>query len=54
MKWCSFEMQEEQRVGIVEGDFVFDVSNQVHTTNLLEVIAREFEPDIDLDVAPSY
>ena len=54
MKWCSFEMQEEQRVGIVKGDFVYDVSNQVHTTNLLEVIAREFEPDIDLDVAPSY
>lgn len=54
MKWCSFDMQEEQRVGIIEGDFVYDVSNQVHTTNLLEVIAREFEPDIDLDVAPSY
>lgn len=52
MKWCSFEKDHEQKVGVIEGDFVYDVSSQVHTTNLLEVIAREFIPDIDLDVAP--
>lgn len=54
MKWCSFELQEEQKVGVVNGEYIYDVSPQVHTTNLLEVIAREFVPDIDLDVAPKH
>ena len=52
MKWCSFQVEGEQRVGVVAGEFVYDVSDQLHTTSLLEVIAREFEPDVDLDVAP--
>lgn len=51
MKWCSFEFDGETKIGIVEGETVFDVSAQLHTNSLLEVIAREFEPDIDLDVA---
>lgn len=54
MKWCSFEYRQDQKVGIVEEGVVYDVSGQVHTTSLLEVIAREFVPDIDLDVAPVY
>lgn len=54
MKWCSFEMEDEQRIGVVEGEFVYDVSDQLHTTSLLEVIAREFKPDVDLDVAPRF
>ncbi|TCI35615.1 MULTISPECIES: fumarylacetoacetate hydrolase family protein [unclassified Exiguobacterium] len=51
MKWCSYEIEGETRVGVVEADQVYDVSDQLHTNSLLEVIAREFKPDIDLDVA---
>ncbi|STO08300.1 fumarylacetoacetate hydrolase family protein [Exiguobacterium aurantiacum] len=54
MKWCTYERDGEVAVGVVEGENVYDVSNQLHTNSLLEVIAREFEPDIDLDVAPVY
>lgn len=54
MKWCSFEVNHERLIGVVEGETVYDVSAQVHTTNLLELIAREFTPDVDLDVAPTY
>lgn len=54
MKWCSFKGEEGVRVGVVEGSHVYDVSAQVHTDSLLEVIAREFVPSIDLDIAPMH
>ncbi|MCT4782052.1 MULTISPECIES: fumarylacetoacetate hydrolase family protein [Exiguobacterium] len=54
MKWCTYERDGEASIGVVDGKNVYDVSKQLHTSSLLEVIAREFEPDVDLDVAPRY
>ena len=48
MKWFRFEQEGESRIGVEEAGFRYDVTTQVYTDSLLEVIARGFEMDLDL------
>jgi len=52
VNWCRFTHEGKERVGVERDGQLYDVTKQVYTDSLLEVIMLEFEPDIDLDVAP--
>lgn len=52
MKWFRFEQEGRARIGVEVEQERYDVTEQVYTDSLLEVIVRGFEMDLDLDVAP--
>lgn len=52
VNWCRFTHEGKERVGVIRDGQLYDVTKQVYSESLLEVIMLEFEPDIDLDVAP--
>jgi len=54
MKWFRFEQDGKVGIGVEQQGTTYDVTGQVYTDSLLEVISREFEVDLDLDIAPAH
>lgn len=52
MKWFRFEQDGKVGIGVEQQGTTYDVTGQVYTDSLLEVISREFDVDLDLDIAP--
>ncbi|MCY1691735.1 hypothetical protein OVA29_14495 [Exiguobacterium sp. SL14] len=52
MKWFRFEQEGKVGIGVEQDGSTYDVTAQVYTDSLLEVISREFDVDLDLDIAP--
>ncbi|WP_294749621.1 fumarylacetoacetate hydrolase family protein [uncultured Exiguobacterium sp.] len=52
MKWFRFEQDGKVGIGVERDGSTYDVTAQVYTDSLLEVISREFDVDLDLDIAP--
>ncbi|WP_312085623.1 fumarylacetoacetate hydrolase family protein [Exiguobacterium sp.] len=52
MKWFRFEQEGKVGIGVERDGSTYDVTAQVYTNSLFEVISREFDVDLDLDIAP--
>jgi len=43
MKWFRFEQEGKLGIGVEQDESTYDVTAQVYTDSLLEVISRKFE-----------